>query len=139
MFDSVSDARGHFFSAFQKMQNNEPMEQIEKQLAEIIRMHPEYEKFLTDDKYRDYTFNPEVDPTNPFIHMSMHQAVREQLGTNRPEGIIDVFAELCLKVGDAHEAEHRVAEQLMSLMYEMMQGGKQYTDEQYLAKLRSML
>ena len=64
---------------------------------------------------RDYT--PEGGQSNPFLHMGLHLAIREQVATDRPAGIAGVHASSCARPGDAHEAEHRMIECLGEAMW----------------------
>ncbi len=138
MFNNVRDARKNFFVTYEKMQQGGALTDLEKQLAELIAMHPEYNKYFSDEKYLDYSFDPRLETANPFMHISMHQAVREQLSTDRPQGIVAIFADLIAKFGDAHEVEHRIAEQLAQMMHDIMQNGQPYEDSEYLRRLKKL-
>jgi hypothetical protein len=51
--------------------------------------------------------SPEMGDTNPFLHMSMHVAIKEQLSINQPIGICERFARLQKKYGSEHVAAHQ--------------------------------
>ncbi|WP_204318325.1 DUF1841 family protein [Serratia marcescens] len=42
----------------------------------------------------------ELGETNPFLHMGLHLAVREQVATDRPQGIRTVYTKLIEKYQD---------------------------------------
>ena len=71
------------------------MEPIDLQIAEIVARHPEYHRVVEQSQEsltRDWA--PEDGETNPFLHMGMHLAIREQVATDRPSGIARVHADL---------------------------------------------
>jgi hypothetical protein len=77
--------------------------------------------------------------TNPFLHMSMHIAIAEQLGTNRPAGIKDLYQQLVTKLGDAHTVEHHIMECLGQMMWEAQHNQAMPDEQQYLECLRKLL
>jgi hypothetical protein len=94
-----------FTDAWSKQQNGASMEPMEKLIAEIIRLHPEYHSLLEQaDLAVEKDFLPEVGEVNPFLHLSMHISVQEQISTDRPPGIMAAYRELVMSKGDAHAA-----------------------------------
>jgi len=85
----------------------DPMQEV---VANIIELHPEYHHLLESEDSLDQDFSAETGESNPFLHMSMHIALHEQISTNRPAGIYDCYQKLCLTQGDAHGAEHAMME-----------------------------
>ena len=72
--------RRFFFSVWRKHEAREAMEPLESLIAEVIAQHPEYHTQLADEETaldRDYL--PELGESNPFLHLAMHLAMREQL------------------------------------------------------------
>ena len=93
------------------------MQPLEVMIAEIVAMHPEYHALLgegQDALYKD--FLPEMGESNPFMHMGMHIAIREQLSTDRPLGITAAHQQLMQRLQDAHEVEHQIMECLGSAL-----------------------
>ena len=84
---------------------------------------------------RDYT--PEMGQTNPFLHMGMHIAIREQLGGDRPAGILVVYQRLCRRL-DSHAAEHLMMECLGETLWEAQRGGGEPDERVYLERLRQL-
>ena len=84
---------------------------------------------------RDYT--PEMGQTNPFLHMGMHIAIREQLGGDRPAGILAVHQRLCRRL-DSHAAEHLMMECLGETLWEAQRGGGEPDERVYLERLRRL-
>src|SRR5690606_2218967 len=77
--------RRQFVEAWQKVREGRPVTQLEDLIASVIAEHPEYHHILEQGEAaieREWT--PEQGETNPFLHMGMHIAVREQLSVDRP-------------------------------------------------------
>ncbi len=136
MFSSDRDEyRKIFFDAWQKHQDKQPLTPLESQLIEIIMMHPEYHTILGDPEvYQTKDF----DESNPFLHMSLHLGIREQISTNRPHGIKEVYKQLCEKYRDIHTAEHKMMEHLAKTLWEAQQKGKMPDEAAYLDGLNKL-
>ena len=114
---SQSDVRNFFFDIIEKTQANHQLSDLEKIAYSIILEHPEYESILTNRrKYLEYQWTVEMGQTNPFLHLSMHMSIIEQLSIDQPPGVKNLYNELCIKFNDAHEAAH----QLMDCLGEMI-------------------
>jgi len=103
--------RQMYFDAWRKQQGGELMQPLEAMIAEVIVLHPEYHALLEQgEDALDKDFLPEMGETNPFMHMGMHIAIREQLATDRPDGIALAHKKLLLRLQDVHEVEHQIME-----------------------------
>ena len=92
---------------------------MESIALEVILLHPEYHAMLDDTaRYQDKDYLPEMGDTNPFLHMSMHIAIREQLSINQPVGIRQRFERLLTKTGDEHAVMHQVMECLAEMIWQ---------------------
>src|SRR5688500_8921175 len=90
---------------WRKFQSSQPLEPLEKQIAAVISEHPEYLSWLeSGDEALKQDFTPEMGRENPFLHMGMHLAIREQISTDRPRGITAIHQQLSKRLGDAHKA-----------------------------------
>lgn len=130
--------RAPFFETWRKMQAKEILEPLEQQLATIILQHPEYHAILANPAInleKDYW--PELGEVNPFLHMALHQAIYEQISTNRPAGITAVYKTLCEQSRDPHGTEHRMVEILTESLWKMQQGEKVGEDD-YLNRLKQL-
>jgi hypothetical protein len=87
-----------------------------------------------DALQRDYS--PEGGQSNPFLHMGMHLAIREQVTTNRPAGVAPIHAALAARLGSAHEAEHRMIECLGEALWRAQRSGLPPDEAAYLEALR---
>ena len=94
-------------SAWKKASQGVELDALEQQIVDIVGAHPEYHRDLERKDAITRDFSVESGQVNPFMHLSMHLALREQRNTNRPMGIQSLYFELCKRTGDEHEAEHR--------------------------------
>jgi hypothetical protein len=102
-----SQLRGFFYEAWRKHTAGEPLEPMETIVAAVVAEHPEYHALLADpDAGLDRDYTPEGGESNPFLHMGMHIALREQLTSQRPAGIVDAHEALAARLGDGHEADY---------------------------------
>lgn len=136
---SRDQLRRVYVEAWRKQRERLPMEPLEAQIAAVIEGHPEYQAALEDPERgldRDYT--PEGGQANPFLHMGLHLAVREQVATNRPAGIRPVFDKLTRRLGSAHEAEHQCIEKLADALWSAQRAGVAPDEQAYLEALRKL-
>jgi hypothetical protein len=132
-----SALRRHYLEAWRKRREGRPLEPLEHQLAAVIEQHPEYHALLDDDAEalgRDYA--PETGQSNPFLHLGLHLAIREQVATDRPAGIAAIHRELGRRLGDRHEAEHRMMERLGEALWLSQRSGRPPDEAAYLESLR---
>lgn len=116
---SRDQARQLFFDTWRKYRQREILSGIEDVALEVILQHPEYHGILDDaDRYLDKDYSPEMGDTNPFLHMSMHVAIKEQLSINQPIGICQRFARLQEITGNEHAAAHQVMECLAEMIWQ---------------------
>jgi hypothetical protein len=135
-----SDLRRRYVEAWRRHREGQPLEPLEHQLVTAIEQHPEYHPLLeegTQSLDRDWT--PESGQANPFLHLGLHLAIREQVATDRPPGIAAVHRELARRVGDLHEAEHRMLECLGEALWQAQRGGLPPDESAYLESLRRLL
>jgi hypothetical protein len=132
--------RRFFFSVWRKHQAREPMEPLEGLIADVIAQHPEYHAQLANEEAaldRDYL--PEMGETNPFLHLAMHLAMREQLGTQRPAGIVEIYQKLAAVTGNAHDAEHAMMDCLGEMLWQAQRDGTAPDEQRYLECLEKMV
>ncbi|MFN3785260.1 MAG: DUF1841 family protein [Thiothrix sp.] len=101
--------RRYYVQCWQKARNQQPLDALEQQIAQVIREHPEYHALLENEASLQRDWLPEDGQTNPFLHMSLHLGIREQVATNRPVGIAALYQQLCQCYGTL-AAEHRMME-----------------------------
>lgn len=130
-----------FFNVFEKHIAKQELDALEQQILNVILEHPEYHQLLQQkDKYIDKDYLPEFGEINPFLHMSLHLALREQINTNRPQGIIDVYAELMRHHNNNYlEVEHTMMDVLVECMWHAQRANQFPSDEEYLNLLKKLL
>lgn len=112
-----ADVRNFFFEVFSKMQQNIALSNLETIARGIILEHPEYHATLANrDKYLNFQYMPEMGH-NPFLHLSMHLTLIEQLSINQPTGISDLFNQMHLKLKDRHTVSHEIMDCLGEMLY----------------------
>lgn len=140
MFGNDRDSlRRYYCTVWDKAQAGQPLEPLERIIASVIDAHPEYQPVLADTERalgREYL--PEMGQSNPFLHMGMHIAIQEQLGSNRPAGILDVYQQLCQRTGDSHTVEHAMMECLGETLWEAQRAGREPDERLYLQRLRRL-
>ncbi len=111
MFGTDRNAlRKLYFDSWKKFTSNQRLSALEQQIVSVIKLHPEYQAMLeAPESLLRAEFTPEMGQSNPFLHMGMHLGLHEQISTNRPIGIQDLYQQLVLKYGE-HEAEHAMME-----------------------------
>jgi len=127
------EIRRFYLQAWQKQLQKLPLEPLEVQLVDIIQAHPEYHQLLEsgeDGVEKEWT--PEMGESNPFLHLGMHMAIREQLSTDRPPGIRKATKKLLKQIGDGHETEHQMMECLGETLWRGQRDGKAPDEQSYL-------
>ena len=138
MFNPTREqVRQFFFDAWRKYRERELLAGMDHLAADVILLHPEYHPVLDDpEHYRDREYRPEAGDTNPFLHMSMHLAIEEQLSIDQPPGIKREFARIAAKSGDRHAACHAVMECLADIVWQAQREGAAPDATAYLECLK---
>jgi hypothetical protein len=138
VFQSRDEVRRVYLQVWRKMQQGDLLEPMESLIAEVIEIHPEYHALLDDaDSATDADFSPEQGRTNPFLHMGMHIALREQAAGDRPAGVRPVYQRLCASLG-RHEAEHAMMECLGRALWSAQRNGEEPDLAGYLDCLKKL-
>lgn len=133
---SRDQARRFLADAWRKHLERLPATPLEAMAADVIRLHPEYHALLStaDALARDWT--PEQGETNPFLHLSLHLAIEEQLQIDQPRGIAGLFRQLCEKSADRHAALHCTLDCLGEMLWRAQRDRAPPDGEAYLECLR---
>ena len=125
--------RQMYIDAWRKHQAGEVMQPLELMIADIVTMHPEYQDILgAGEDSLDKDFLLETGESNPFMHMGMHIAIREQISTDRPQGIVIAHKKLLFRLQDPHEVEHQIMECLGRMLWESQQNNTAPDEMDYL-------
>lgn len=138
--NQVQDTRQMFFSSWQKYRLNQPLSALEEQIVNVIIAHPEYHSLLNNEEATlNYSYFPTQNQNNPFLHMGLHIAIREQLATDRPLGIRSIFQQLLQKVGEPLAVEHLMMENLAECLWISQRDQQVPNEKKYLAELSHLL
>jgi hypothetical protein len=125
MFTPTRDeARRFLIDAWAKYRAAQPLSDLEQKAVALIAIHPEYHALLEDaDAHVARDYRPEQGEINPFLHLSLHLAVAEQLAIDQPPGILAQFDRLRIARDDEHAALHAIVECLGEVVWQAQRTG----------------
>lgn len=127
------EIRRFYLQAWEKQQKGVILEPLEAQIVDVIQAHPEYHELLQQGEDQlDKEWTPEMGESNPYLHMGMHLAIREQLSTDRPPGIRAATQILLKKIADGHATEHQMMECLGETLWRGQRDGREPDQAAYL-------
>ena len=133
---SRDEARRFLVGAWTKFRAREPLSALEQTAAELIALHPEYHPIVeAPERHLDRDWQPEGGEANPFLHLSLHLAVAEQLAIDQPPGIRAEFDRIRAARGDEHAALHALLECLGEVVWTAQRHGTAPDAQLYLACL----
>lgn len=109
-----TEQRQFLANAWQKFLSKQRLEPLEKQLVQIIELHPEYHALISNVEL-DYL--PESGKVNPFLHINLHLSLHQQLSINQPKGIQDCYQKLLNKIKDSHPVEHLMMDCIAEMVF----------------------
>ena len=133
-----NELRRVFFDCWQLKQNGKPLDALQQMIAGVIEQHPEYHTLLEKIDNLDRDYHSADGEANPFLHMSMHIALIEQISTDRPPGIRDIHQILARSLDSAHEAEHRMMQCLSEAIWQAQRNNAMPDESAYLACLQKI-
>ena len=134
---SREQVRQFFFEARRKQRERQVLAGLEHLAVDIVRLHPEYHAALDEpERYQEREYRPEAGDSNPFLHLSMHLAIEEQLSIDQPPGIQRELARLAAKLGDRHAACHEIMECLAETVWRAQRDGAELDALAYLECLK---
>lgn len=133
------DVRRFFCDTWKKKTESLILTPLEIIAGNWMEQHPEYHALLTDtEDALDQDFTPERGETNPFLHLSMHLSISEQISIDQPTSIKHIAEKLAQKLGSEHEAQHRIMECLGQVMWESQRDGIPLSPEKYIEALQKL-
>ena len=134
---SQADVRRFFCETRRKQREGAPLTPLEAIAADWIALHPEYHADLDDvDAALATAFDMRTGRTNPFLHLSMHLSISEQVGIDQPHGIKQAVELLAARRGSAHDAQHEVMECLGEMIWQSQRSGAPPDGERYIECVR---
>ena len=137
MFNPSRDqVRSFFCTAWTKHRDRLPLVGAELTAADIAARHPEYHALLEGgDEALDRDWLPEGGQMNPFLHLSLHLAIHEQLSIDQPPGIRAAFEALRMRM-EPHAAEHVLVECLGETIWRAQREGQPMDAIAYVEQIR---
>ena len=130
---SRDEVRRFFFDTWGKYRRGETLSGLEATALEVIVLHPEYHALLEDaERIAQREFAPEGGELNPFLHLSLHLAVEEQLSIDQPRGLREAYEQLLVGTGSEHDAKHAVLECLGETIWQAQRSGTAPDEHAYL-------
>ena len=126
-----------FFNAWRRHRAGQPLEGVERLVVTVAQHHPEYQPLLDHpETHVDRDYDPALGATNPFLHLSLHIAIEEQLSIDQPRGVRAHYDRLRLRLADAHAAQHVMMECLAEMLWQAQRDNTAPNEAQYLDCLR---
>jgi hypothetical protein len=133
---SRNEARQFLIDAWKKRRDALPLTPLETIAADLVTLHPEYHSLLESGEAalsRDW--QPAQGETNPFLHLSMHLSIHEQVSIDQPAGVRALHRQLTEQLGSRHDAEHEMMDCLAEMIWSAQRHGTPPDPAIYLACL----
>lgn len=137
---SRGSLRRSYTEAWRKHLAAAPLTALEASIADVVAAHPEYQALITDEGAAlAYEPGGGGGTDNPFLHLGLHLAVREQVATDRPPGIRELHRQLRAQSPRGHAADHALMQALGETLWEAQSAGRAPDEQAYLARARRQL
>jgi len=134
---SQTDVRRFFCATYSRVRAGAPLDPMQAVAADWITQHPEYDADLADEEAAlAAVYTVEDGRTNPFLHLSMHLSITEQVAIDQPTGIRQAVGLLAARRGSLHEAHHEVMEALGEMVWVSQRSGLPPDGAAYLEAVR---
>ena len=137
---SRDEVRGFFVEAWRKRRDGLPATPLETIAGDWIADHPEHHSQLSD--LGTALAAPSAgggDGSNPFLHLSMHLSISEQVSIDQPPGIRAACERLAARLGSMHAAQHVAMECLGTMLWESQRSGRPPDGANYVECVRRQL
>jgi len=137
---SREEVREFFCSTWQKHQDGYVLTPLEMIASQWMEQHPEFHAILSDPSGAlEQEFTPEKGKTNPFLHLSMHLSISEQISIDQPPGIRHIANTLSRKLDSEHEAQHQIMECLGQVLWQAQNQSKPIDVTDYIELLKKLI
>jgi hypothetical protein len=134
---SQTDVRRFFCSVYARVRAGLPLEPMQAVAARWVDEHAEYHPDLADETAAvAAVYTVEDGRTNPFLHLSMHLSIEEQVAIDQPTGIRQAVALLAARRNSLHEAHHQVMDCLGEMIWASQRSGLPPDGQAYLEAVR---
>ena len=131
--------RQAYHEAWRKRRQGEPLEPLEGLIAAVVEDHPEYHAMLAGADALEREFPAQLGAVNPYLHMGLHLAVREQVAIDRPLGVRSRYQGLGARLRGPHEAEHAMMDCLAAGLWESQRYRRPPDEAAYLECLERLV
>lgn len=105
----------------------------------MILEHPEYHPIFNNrNKFQEHNYYPALGESNPFLHLGLHLAIRDQIKSDRPLGIAPIYNQLLKKYHHPLTVEHLLMEQLAECLWLSQRNNTPPDEKHYLSNLVSL-
>lgn len=132
-------SRRVFVDTWVKYRRGDQITALEQLVLGVVLQHPEYHHLLEQPDILQHDFSSAGDTQNPFLHMGMHIAISEQIGTDRPPGSAACYHALLDKHKDAHMLQHSMMECLGTVLWQARLSRTMPDEAAYLECLRKLV
>ena len=133
---SREQVRSFFCESWRKHRERLVLQGAEATAADLILHHPEYHVLLeSPEAALEQEFTPEGGQMNPFLHLSLHLAVADQISIDQPPGIRAAYETLRKRL-EVHDAEHAILECLGETIWNAQRQGGELDGNDYLERVR---
>tara|TARA_R110002049_G_scaffold124920_1_gene280470 strand:+ start:238 stop:672 length:435 start_codon:yes stop_codon:yes gene_type:complete len=130
---SRDQVRQFFFGVWSKYRAGQPLAGAEQPALDAVLAHPEYHAILDHpERYQNRDYLPEAGETNPFLHLSMHLAIIEQITVDQPPGIRERYQQLIKQYGNEMDAQHAVMDCLAEMIWQAQRHQTPFESSAYL-------
>jgi len=137
---SIQETRPLFYTSWSKYKQEKPLLPVEEQIVQVIAQHPEYHAWLEKPLESITAINPPLsEGINPFLHMGLHLAIRDQITLDRPPGIQAIYHALLKRYKDPATVEHQLMAELATCLWHAQQDNALPNEAHYLAACRKLV
>jgi len=134
---SQNDVRRFFCQTHARWREGLPLDPMQTLAARWVAEHPEYHAELADEAAAlASVYTVEDGRSNPFLHLSMHLSIEEQLAIDQPRGLRQAVELLAARRASLHEAHHEVMECLGEMIWTSQRSGLPPDGQAYLEAVR---
>lgn len=135
----VQDTRQLFFESWKKYCQKESLTPLEQQIANVILQHPEYHALFNQESTLQQAYFPEMGQENPFLHMGLHLAIRDQVNMDKPVGIQSIYHQLLTRHQDALHVEHLMMDCLAQCLWQAQRNNQPPNENHFLTSCQNLV
>ncbi len=137
---SRDQVRQFFFELWQQYQAQAILTPLQQMALSVVLMHPEYQPILQNpERYAQQEYFPEQGETNPFLHMSLHLSLLEQISIDQPTGIRQIYQQLLQRQDDQMQVQHQMMDCLVETIWQAQRQQQGLDAAAYLRSLQALV